>query len=587
MNPKAKRRTNIRSGDWKAIARHIKKRGDRRYTVYLDGQALSTEKVQRGKYRNFPTIFKRLQEDSCPPLPEGVTISTPPQSPTRSYDVLHSLPIDMPSFNFRMSFDRFNATRGPIPSTQAMSATGIGFHILTAGNTVHEPNYNPVLSRAAGNPESDKSTTSTSALEFVRSILPLKENDDFMSPDYIQTICGELRKTMPERFSGELELIVSRLLEPDLEQIVRFAAKRSINGQLSLEKMQHLITIVETTGCDKHVLSCLETGGRAMKCLATAILGAALLNNNDRFIRIALDHGADPNCRVQDERPLSLATREPVNHQLILMLLDAGAKPSNRDIFLAAQRGDIRSVKLLVRKVARTRLGDLVRIAARRGDLELLRSVIKLGGAHTNWPMRRVGNSLHLALLGQHFELARLLIDLEPPNEHLTAYFMLAVKRGDRLAAEFLLQHGVDVNARMRYERQSAFSLSMRYGRKDMIQLLLRYRADPSIDGPRSPPQRQGIGTDGPSIQNALEDAVRSGSIETTQLSLSMGAKAQESDTSSFPLGLAVLESPRLIPILLGACADISSMFEWNSPDSEHKSATMLEVAVESAIVSR
>ncbi|CAF3520739.1 unnamed protein product [Fusarium graminearum] len=66
-----------------------------------------------------------------------------------------------------------------------------------------------------------------------------------------------------------------------------------------------------------------------------------------------------------------------------------------------------------------------------------------------------------------------------------------------------------------------------------------------------------------------------------------MGAKAQESVTSSFPLGLAVLESPHLIPSLLGAGADISSMFKWDSADSEQKSATMLEVAVESAIASR
>lgn len=125
---------------------------------------------------------------------------------------------------------------------QAMSATRTGFHIITAGNTVLEPNENPVLSKAAGNPETDRSKTFPSAPEFVRSILPLKERDDFMPLDYMQTICGEIRMTMPERFDGELELIVGRLLEPDLEQIVRFAAERSINGKLSLEEMH----VVET-----------------------------------------------------------------------------------------------------------------------------------------------------------------------------------------------------------------------------------------------------------------------------------------------------------------------------------------------------
>jgi hypothetical protein len=122
---------------------------------------------------------------------------------------------------------------------------------------------NSLLSEAIGNLQSDRSTTSFNVLDFVRSLLPLKERKDFGSLDYIQRVCGELRKTMPERFNGELELMVSRLLEPDLDQIVRFGAERSINNQLSLEEMQRLLTVVETAGYDSYLRSCLEAGRRA------------------------------------------------------------------------------------------------------------------------------------------------------------------------------------------------------------------------------------------------------------------------------------------------------------------------------------
>ncbi|KAH7003119.1 ankyrin repeat-containing domain protein [Fusarium venenatum] len=550
MNRVAKRRTNIRSGDWKIIGRYLSKRKDRQSTVYLNGNALSTEKVERAIYRNFPTTLERLQEEPCPPLPEGVTISTPPQSPTQPHDGLYSLPSGLPSFLFRIPYDSL------------------------------------ALSKAAKNLDS---MTSSSALDFVRSILPSQEREDFMSQEYIQAVCNELRNTVPERFEGELELIVNRLLEPSPEQIVRFAAERFINDRLTPEEMQRLFRLVQTSGYDDCLLSCLKVEAKATKCLATAILGAAMLNNNEHFVRVALDHGADPNCSIpiRYQTPLSLATRDPAKSKLIPMLLDAGAKPDDRDIYRVAKRRDIDLVERLVPRATFPDIGRLVILAARRGDVELFRSLIILGATHNEWSRGpKEAHPLHLALLGHHFELAQLLIDLEPPDDNRIAYLKLVVERGDRLAAEFLIQHGTDVNARMPYGTETALSLSIRQGNQDIIQLLLRHGADPCVGGPGFLPQRRVIGTNSDSIQTALEDAVRSGSIEKTQLLLSMGAKAKESDTTSFLLGLAVKKSPHLIPVLLRAGADISNMFEWTSLTSETSRATMLEVAVESATAS-
>lgn len=76
-----------------------------------------------------------------------------------------------------------------------------------------------------------------------------------------------------------------------------------------------------------------------------------------------------------------------------------------------------------------------------------MRFIVKLGAAHTNWQLRcDEEHPLHPALLGHHFELAQFFIDLKLPNEHMIVCLMLAVKRGDRLAAEFLLQTGADPN---------------------------------------------------------------------------------------------------------------------------------------------
>ncbi|KAL3608673.1 hypothetical protein FPOAC2_03679 [Fusarium poae] len=553
MNRISKRRSNIRSDDWKIIRRHLDKRKDRQSTVYLNGKALSSEKVQRGVYRNFPTAIERIQPEPCPPLPEGITISTPPQSPTQPqsvtqpYDGMYTLPKDLPSFLLRTSVDSLK-------------------------------------SRKAGG-ESNRPTTPSSTLEFVRSILPFEEREDFMSPDYTQTVCNELRKTMPERFEGELELIVNRLLEPNLDQIVGFAAERFINKQLSLEEVQRLLRLLETTGYDSYILFCLQARGTATKRLATAILGAALLNNNEHFVRIALDHGADPNCGVQGRTTLAIATQDPEKSQLVFLLVNAGARPGREDIHQVARRGDIGLVELLVPRAAWPDLGELVRIAARRGDLALFYSLIKLGVTRENWNIYPESEKpLSLALLEHHFEFARLLIDWEPPNGDHIPCLMLMIERGDILAVDFLIRHGVDINAVMRYTMDTALSLSIRKGKKDIIQLLLR--SVTGVDGPCFVPQRETTGTDGVSIQTALEHAVRSGSIEMTQLLLSMGAKANRSDNTSFPLGLAVQKSPNLIPVLLRAGADMSNMFESTSSAWETSGATMLEVAVESAIKS-
>jgi len=421
-------------------------------------------------------------------------------------------------------------------------------------------------------------------LDFVRSILPFTEREDFKSPEYIQAVCGELQKTMPERFDGELELIVTRLLEPNLEQIVKFSAERTINNQFSLEEMQRLLILVESARYNHCVVSCLEVGGRTMKCLATAILKAAMLNGNEDLIREAIDHEANPNCSFQGQTPLGLATKEPEKSHITLMLLNAGAEPGRWHIHAAAERGHIGLVELLVPRAPWPGLGELVRIAARSGSLELLRSLIKLGATYRQWlGGEEEEHPLHLALLGHHFEFAQLLVDLEPLNDSRIACLMLAIKRGDRLAAEFLIEHGADVNTILSPSRpETALALSIRSGQKDMIQLLLRHGAYPNTFLPH-----RTTGTDKRSIQTAFEEAIRSGSIEKTQLLLSMGAKVKESGNTSFPLGLTVMESPHLIPILLRAGADIGSIFEWDSPGLEGNSATMLETAVQSAIASR
>lgn len=97
---------------------------------------------------------------------------------------------------------------------------------------------------------------------------------------------------------------------------------------------------------------------------------------------------------------------KPENSQLIPMLFNTEAKPNYWDI-CPAERGDIGLVELLVPRATRYDLGMSFRLAARRGDPELFRSIIKFGVTHTRWPPDKdEDHPLHLALLGHHFELA-------------------------------------------------------------------------------------------------------------------------------------------------------------------------------------
>jgi hypothetical protein len=65
---KSKQRTNVRSNDWKIIARHLDKRKGKQSIVHLNGRRLSSEKVRRGVSRNFLSTFERLQQGTIPLL---------------------------------------------------------------------------------------------------------------------------------------------------------------------------------------------------------------------------------------------------------------------------------------------------------------------------------------------------------------------------------------------------------------------------------------------------------------------------------------------------------------------------------------
>jgi hypothetical protein len=339
--------------------------------------------------------------------------------------------------------------RTPAPSTQTTQVSGTGFQDLPAGitsialdvaavdSTTLRPDGGSLMSKATGGLEPDRSTTSSRAMDFVRSVLPLKGRDDFGSPNYTRDVCYELRKTMPERFNGELELIVGRLLEPDMEQIVKFAAERYIDKHLSFDELQDLLRVVSSTGYYKHLLSCLEVGGEVSRCLVKAVFEGALWNKNESLVRMALNYGADPNYRLHRERPLGLVSAEPGKSQLFLTLLDAGAEPDDTDTYRAAMCGNIALVERLFPRVGMKWPESILQSAASHGDTELYRSLVKLGVKQEPLPCDVEDHPLNLALRGYHFDLAEFLMQLGASNDIRISCLLLAIRHGDRPAAEF------------------------------------------------------------------------------------------------------------------------------------------------------
>jgi ankyrin repeat protein len=233
----------------------------------------------------------------------------------------------------------------------------------------------------------------------------------------------------------------------------------------------------------------VEVRGRDGK---TALMLAAE-SGRAETIQLLIDAGAKPNERTQ--RGATALTLASQNHrtEAVRLLLRAGADPNLREsdgstALMRASEPNI--VRALVRSRADVNAADengltammrLIERAAAAGDrADSLRSLLT-AGANPRLADRQGRTALIWAVKGtpstpSYPDLAAQLVeagsDLEARDREGGTALVYAVIRGDAATARLLIDAGADVNARM--GNLSAMELALRYGRSEIVTMLLR-----------------------------------------------------------------------------------------------------------------
>jgi len=169
----------------------------------------------------------------------------------------------------------------------------------------------------------------------------------------------------------------------------------------------------------------------------------------------------------------------------------SGLTPVARPVADAARRGDIETVRQLLRKGAdvNTAQGDgmtALHWAAERGDVELT-EVLIYSGANVD-AGTRIGRytPLHLASRAGHVETAKALLKAKAnpvaatTNSGVTPLH-LAAASGNPAVVTALLQSGADVNAREASWGQTPLIFAAAGDRVEVIKVLLEAGADPAL----------------------------------------------------------------------------------------------------------
>jgi TPR repeat protein/ankyrin repeat protein/uncharacterized protein YecT (DUF1311 family) len=177
--------------------------------------------------------------------------------------------------------------------------------------------------------------------------------------------------------------------------------------------------------------------------------------------------------------PLDYASDLPGWHDIVQMILDRGAPCSTvRNNHAAIDTAaDIETVKLLIKCVFKETgtapsLNDTLYHAARRGDLDLVSSLVALG-ADVNGRTRNIGDIPLIAALSadNQKEMLELLVNLgADPNasSRLGETMLQALTYNYRSSSgklvEFLVAHGANVNARVQDQRPQFGAENIEHG---------------------------------------------------------------------------------------------------------------------------
>ncbi|GMY08278.1 serine/threonine-protein phosphatase 6 regulatory ankyrin repeat subunit B-like [Fagus crenata] len=223
----------------------------------------------------------------------------------------------------------------------------------------------------------------------------------------------------------------------------RWAAKGwdELHVAVAFDQTDEILSLIKSRGYGS--LDCRDKEGRTPLHLAAS-------KGSIWCARLLVESGADMNARCKDGRTALHRAAANGDRLIVEMLIEFGADPAitndrgQSPLDAARDKEHKEIVEILER-------GEVVLMAARRGELEHLESLLQKG-ATMNYCDQYGLTALHAAAIKGHRDAVLMLVkfglDLECKDNEGHAPLHLAVEGGSLETVEVLVDKGADVNAK-------------------------------------------------------------------------------------------------------------------------------------------
>ncbi|KAK9154013.1 hypothetical protein Sjap_001493 [Stephania japonica] len=226
---------------------------------------------------------------------------------------------------------------------------------------------------------------------------------------------------------------------------------------------------LETDGSGLATLDCRDKDGRTPLHLSAS-------RGNLKCAKMLIEAGADKNAKSFDGRTALYRAAAGRDTKMAALLMEMGADPTNTvdttgrtPLEIAQEKGNVKVIEILEQR-------ELMLTAARRGDLETMRGLLKRG-AKANHSDQYGLTTLHAAAIKGHKEVVCLLIEsgihLECVDKEGHTALHLAVEGGSLEIVELLVTRGANVNAKSK-KGVTPLYLARAMGYEDITQFLFR-----------------------------------------------------------------------------------------------------------------
>uniref|UniRef100_A0A7N2R9X5 MSP domain-containing protein n=2 Tax=Quercus lobata TaxID=97700 RepID=A0A7N2R9X5_QUELO len=263
----------------------------------------------------------------------------------------------------------------------------------------------------------------------------LRVATQLVSPDEMVNLLVEAGLKIESRVrlnNNTSHVVESRWASKGLDELHVAVAFDQTDEMLSLIKLK-----------EYRSLDCRDKEGRTPLDLAAS-------KGNIGCAKLLLESGVNTNTKCKDGRTALHRAAANGNHRMVEMLMDFGADPTITNdrgqsaVDVARDKEHKEVVEILER-------GEQVLMAARRGELERLESLLQKG-ASMNYCDQYGLTALHAAAIKGHRDAVLMLvkfgIDLECKDNEGHVPLHLAVEGGNLETVEVLVDKGADVNAR-------------------------------------------------------------------------------------------------------------------------------------------